>query len=302
MLYFVAFIIFVVLIIVFSNIIKVVRPYQKGVLERVGRYQKTLESGIHIIMPFLDKIIKVDIREKVVDVPPQNVITKDNVVVTVDAVIYHQITDPHKSVYNIQNFNLAIAKLAQTNLRNLIGTLALDSTLTSREKINGELRLILDEATDSWGVKVKRVELQRIEPPVDVTEAMHRQMKAERDRRATILEAEGERVAQIERATGEKQANILRAEGEAQAIMKVAEANRFEKIALAEGEAEATINVYNAIHEGKPTNDLIAIKYLEALQKVADGKSTKLIVPFESSGILGSLAQIKELFDTKEAE
>ena len=290
-------IIVVFVLILFGNMIKIVKPYQKAVLERLGKYQGTFNSGINIIIPFFDKIRYVDMREKVVDVPPQDVITKDNVVVTVDAVIFYQVTDPSKSIYNIRNFNYAIAKLAQTNLRNLIGTLALDESLTSREKVNTNLRLILDEATDVWGVKVKRVELQRIEPPADVTEAMHRQMKAERDRRAIILEAEGQKQGAIEKATGERQAAILEAEGKAQAIKTVADANKYKKIALATGESEAVVRVYKAIHDGNPTKDLIAIKYLEALEKLADGKSTKMIVPFESSGILGSLAQIKEIFD-----
>ena len=294
---FIIVVILVFAIIFFANTIKVVRPWQKGVLERLGRYQKTLESGIHIIIPFFDRLLYVDIREKVIDVPPQDVITADNVVVAVDAVIYYLVTDPSKSIYNVRNFTFAITKLAQTNLRNIIGTLALDETLTSREKVNTELRMILDEATDPWGAKVTRVELQRIEPPADVTEAMHRQMKAERDRRAIILEAEGQKTAKIEIATGEKQAAILEAEGQAVAIEKVADANKYKKIALATGESEAVIRVYDAIHKGNPTNDLIAIKYLETLEKLADGKSTKLIVPYESSGILGSLAQIKELFD-----
>ena len=294
-------VIVVFVLILFGNMVKIVRPYQKGVLERLGKYQATLNSGINLVIPFFDKLRYVDIRERVVDVPPQDVITKDNVVVTVDAVIFYQVMDPPKSIYNIRNFNYAISKLAQTNLRNLIGTLALDESLTSRETINTDLRMILDEATDIWGVKVKRVELQRIEPPADVTEAMHRQMKAERDRRAIILEAEGQRQAAIEKATGERQADILQAEGQGKAIQIVADANKYQKIALATGESEAVERVYKAIHNGNPTKDLIAIKYLETLEKLADGKATKMIVPFESSGILGSLAQIKEIFekDTK---
>lgn len=294
-------VIVVFVLILFGNMVKIVRPYQKGVLERLGKYQVTLNSGINLVIPFFDKLRYVDIRERVVDVPPQDVITKDNVVVTVDAVIFYQVMDPPKSIYNIRNFNYAISKLAQTNLRNLIGTLALDESLTSRETINTDLRMILDEATDIWGVKVKRVELQRIEPPADVTEAMHRQMKAERDRRAIILEAEGQRQAAIEKATGERQADILQAEGQGKAIQIVADANKYQKIALAIGESEAVERVYKAIHNGNPTKDLIAIKYLETLEKLADGKATKMIVPFESSGILGSLAQIKEIFekDTK---
>jgi regulator of protease activity HflC (stomatin/prohibitin superfamily) len=278
---------FVVLIIAATGL-KIVRPWQKGLIERLGKYQRTADSGLTLLIPFLEKMIKVDMREQVVDVPPQAVITKDNVVVEVDAVVYYEVTDPIKVTYNVANFYLAATKLAQTNLRNLVGDMALDESLTSRETINTKLRQILDDATDKWGTKVTRVELQRIEPPTDVTDAMHRQMKAERDRRAMILEAEGA-----------KRSAILKAEGEAEAIMKVADANKYEKLTLAKGEAEAISTVYKAIHDGRPTNDLIAIKYLEALQKIADGQSTKIFLPLEASGVLGSIGGIGELFKEK---
>jgi len=236
----------------------------------------------------LERLIKVDIREQVVDVPPQGVITKDNVVVEVDAVVYYEITDPVKVTYNIADYYAAVTKLAQTNLRNLIGDLALDESLTSRELINSKLRQILDDATDKWGAKVGRVELQRIEPPKEVIEAMHRQMKAERERRAIILEAEGQ-----------KRSAILKAEGKAEAIKKVADADKYQKLTVAKGEAEAIQTVYGAIHEGRPTNDLIAIKYLEALQKIADGQATKVFLPYEASGILASIGGIGELLKEK---
>lgn len=281
-------IIAVVLLIIAANGIKIVRPWQKGLIERLGKYQRTADSGLTIIVPLWEKMIKVDMREQVVDVPPQAVITKDNVVVDVDAVVYYEVTDPVKVTYNVADFYIAATKLAQTNLRNLIGDLALDESLTSREVINTKLRQILDDATDKWGTKVTRVELQRIEPPKDVTEAMHRQMKAERDRRAMILEAEGH-----------KQSAILRAEGEAEAIKKVADANKYEKLTVAKGEAEAIQTVFGAIHNGRPTNDLIAIKYLEALQKIANGQATKVFLPYEASGILGSIAGISELLKEK---
>lgn len=271
--------------------IKIVRPWQKGLVERLGKYQRTVGSGLSMIIPFLENLKKIDMREQVVDVPPQSVITKDNVVVEVDAVVYYEATDPVKLTYNVANFYAAATKLAQTNLRNLVGDLALDESLTSREVINSQLRQILDDATDKWGTKVTRVELQRIEPPVDVTEAMHRQMKAERDRRAMILEAEGA-----------KKSAILKAEGEAEAIKKVADANKYQKLTVAKGEAEAIQTVFSAIHDGRPTNDLIAIKYLEALEKIADGKANKVFLPFESSAILGSIAGIGELFKEKLAE
>ena len=235
----IGFIAFVFLFVYIAAAIRIVRPYEKGVVERLGKYQRTYEPGLHIIIPFLDRITKVDMRENVVDVPPQEVITKDNVVVTVDAVVYYEATDPVKLIYNVANFYLAATKLAQTNLRNVIGEMQLDESLTCREKINAALRQILDDATDKWGVRVVRVELQRIEPPVDVTEAMHRQMKAERTKRALILEADGDKQAAITRAEGSKQSAILEAEGQATAIKEVADAEKFQRIAVAEGEAEA---------------------------------------------------------------
>ncbi len=287
---------FVLAFVYLASAIKIIRPYQKGVSERLGKYQRTFEPGLHIIIPFLDRVTKADMRENVVDVPPQEVITKDNVVVTVDAVVYYEATDPVKLIYNVANFYLAATKLAQTNLRNVIGEMQLDESLTSREKINAALRQILDDATDKWGVRVVRVELQRIEPPVDVTEAMHRQMKAERTRRALILEADGDKQAAITRAEGSKQAAILEAEGRAAAIKEVAEAEKFQRIALAEGEARGIETVFKAIHEGGPTNDLLAVRYLDALPKIADGKATKIFLPYEISGVLGAIGGMAEAF------
>ena len=289
----------IVVIVVIAMGTKIVRPYQKALIERLGKYQRTADSGLTVIIPFMENIAKVDMREQVVDVPPQDVITKDNVVVQVDAVVYYEVTDPIKVKYNVTDFYIAATKLAQTNLRNLIGDLALDESLTSRETINSKLRHVLDDATDKWGARVTRVELQRIEPPVDVTEAMHRQMKAERERRATILEAEGTKRAAILEAEGSKQAQILEAEGKAEAIKRVADADKYEKLTVAQGEAEAIENVFGSIHKGDPTNDLIAIKYLEALQKIADGNATKIFLPLETSGILGSIAGIGELLKEK---
>ena len=279
--------------------LRIVRPWEKGLIERLGRYQRTVDSGLTIIIPFLEKMLKVDMREQVVDVPPQQVITKDNVAVEVDAVVYYEVTDPVKVTYNVENFYIAATKLAQTNLRNLVGDLALDESLTSRELINTRLREILDDATDKWGTKVTRVELQRIEPPADVTEAMHRQMKAERTRRAVILEAEGTKQSAILEAEGTKQAAILEAEGQAAAIERVADAEKYQKLTVAQGEAEAIENVFGAIHKGNPTNDLIAIKYLEALAQIADGQATKVFLPLETSGVLGSIAGIGELLREK---
>jgi regulator of protease activity HflC (stomatin/prohibitin superfamily) len=287
----------VVFVVIFiASSIKIIRQYEKGLVETLGKYTGTKDSGANIIIPVFQRILRVDMRERVIDVPPQSVITKDNVSVVVDAIIYFQVTDPVRVVYNIENFALAALKLAQTNLRNVIGDMELDSTLTSREKINTQLRVVMDEATDKWGVKVTRVEIQKIDPPRDITDAMSKQMKAEREKRANILEAEGLRQAAILKAEGEKQAVILAAEavnekqvleatGEAEAIKKVAEAERY-KIEV----------VYNAIHEGKPTNDLLAIKYLEALGKVADGQATKIFLPLETAGVTASIGGIAELF------
>src|SRR5512136_268230 len=207
--------------------LKIVSQFEKGLVERFGRYAKTVDPGLRWIWPFVERIRRVDMREQVVDVPPQEVITEDNVVVTVDAVVYYRATDPVKLRYNVANFILAATKLAQTNLRNIVGDMDLDEALTSREAINTQLRQVLDEATDVWGARVVRVEIQRIDPPPDVTEAMHRQMKAERDRRAIVTEAEGDKRAAILRAEGVKESKILEAQGQAQAIREVADADKF---------------------------------------------------------------------------
>ena len=282
--------------------IKILRPYQKGLVERLGKYQRTVDSGLTLIIPFFEILMKVDIREQVDDVPPQEVICKDNVVVSVDAVVYYEVTDPYKFAYNVANYYTAITKLAQTSLRNLVGDLDLDDVLTSRELINTKLREILDDATDKWGTRVTRVEIQRIDPPMDVTEAMHRQMKAERDRRAIILEAEGDKQSKVLRAEGDRDAEIQRAVGQAEAIKKVADARKYEKIAVAEGESSAIKQVYGAIHEGDPTNDLIAVRYLDALTRIADGKATKIYLPLEVSGVLGSIGGIADLFKSEPEE
>lgn len=296
-----------VLFVFAASAIKIVRPFQRGIIEQLGRYKTTTDPGLKIIIPVVQSLIRVDMREQVVDVPPQEVITKDNVTVTVDAVIYYEPTDAQRLVYNVANFLMAITKLAQTNLRNVIGEMSLDQALTSRDNVNVALRQVLDDATDKWGVRVVRVEIQRIDPPGDVMEAMHEQMKAERTRRAVVLEADGAREAAITRAEGEKQAvilaseavkqqAILEAEGEAQAIQAVADAERYRQLTVAEGEAEAVRKVYAAIHEGDPTPDLIAIKYLEALGEIADGQATKIFLPAELSSTMGSLGAIAELF------
>jgi regulator of protease activity HflC (stomatin/prohibitin superfamily) len=288
--------------------VRIIRPYQRGVVERLGKYRSTVNPGLRLIIPIIEAVRTVDMREQVVDIPPQEVITSDNVVVSVDAVVYYEPTDPQRLIYNVANFLLAVTKLAQTNMRNVIGDMQLDEALTSRDKLNMALRQILDDATDKWGVRVVRVEIQRIDPPPDVMHAMHEQMKAERTRRALVTQAEGDRQAAITRAEGEKQAavltaegnkqqQILEAEGQAQAIQRVAEAERFRQQTVAEGEALAIGSVYGAIHQAQPTTELLTIKYLETLQTMADGKATKIVVPTELSGIAGSLASIGELLN-----
>jgi regulator of protease activity HflC (stomatin/prohibitin superfamily) len=229
------------------------------------------------------------------------VITKDNVVVTVDAIVYFEATDPVKLVYNVADFYQAATKLAQTNLRNVVGEMELDSALTSREHINTKLREVLDDATDKWGVRVVRVEIKRIDPPADVTQAMHRQMKAEREKRASILEAEGARQSAILAAEGSRQAAILAAEGQAEAVRRVADAERYKLEVEAAGRGSAITTVYSAITSANPDDKLIAIQYLEALKEMANGSSTKVFLPYEASGVLGALGGIKEIFKESDA-
>jgi regulator of protease activity HflC (stomatin/prohibitin superfamily) len=237
---------------------------------------------------------KIDMREVVIDIPAQLVITRDNVGVEVDAIIYCQVTDPFRSRYEITNYIFASTKLAQTNLRNVIGELDLDACLSSRDQINAQLRDVMDAATDKWGVKVNRIELQRIDPPADITDAMSRQMKAERDKRATILDAEALRQANITKAEGSKLSQILEAEGAAEAVRRKADAEKYRQIAVAEGEGQAIATVFDAIHVGKPDDKLITLKYLEMLPKLAEGTANKIFLPYEATGIISSLAAMVE--------
>jgi len=284
-------------VVLLGQAIFIVRQYERGVVATFGRYKYTAEPGLRVIFPFVQTLTRVDMRETVMDVAPQEVITEDNAVVTVDAVVYFEVTDPFRRSYNVTDFRLAAMKLAQTNLRNVVGDLELDETLTSRETINAQLRAILDDATDKWGVRVTRVELQRIDPPRDITEAMSRQMKAERDKRAAILGAEGVRQSQILEAEGQRQAAILEAEGKAQAIKNVAEAEKFREVTVAQGEAQAIETVFGAIHNGRPTHDLLAVKYLETLQRMANGKATKIFLPMEATAVLAGIAAIGDAFE-----
>ncbi len=283
-------------LVVVGKAVYIVRQHQRGVVVTFGKYSRTVQPGLVFVFPFVQGITLVDMRETVLDVMPQEVITEDNALVTVDAIVYYEITDPFRNLYNVTDFRMAAVKLAQTNLRNVVGDMELDEVLTSRETVNAQLRQILDDATDKWGVRVTRVELQTIEPPADIIQAMSQQMKAERLKRAAILEAEGLRQAAILKAEGERQARINIAEGEAEAIKKVADAEKYREIAVAQGEAQAITTVFDAIHAGDPTPDLLAIKYLEALADIADGEATKIFLPLEAMGVLGSMAAIGEAF------
>jgi regulator of protease activity HflC (stomatin/prohibitin superfamily) len=284
------------LVLVLINI-RIVPQAHAFVIERLWAYHKTWSVGLHVKVPLVDKVsAKVSLKEDFLDFPPQPVITKDNVTIMIDTVVFYQITDPKLYTYGITDPKLAIANLSATTLRNIIGDLELDQTLTSRDLINTKMRTILDEATDAWGIKVNRVELKNINPPIEIQNAMERQMKAERERRESILRAEGEKRSQILVAEGEKQSAILRAE-----------ASKEKKIREAEGEAEAILKINTATAEGlklikgvNADNGLIAIKSLEALEKVADGKATKLIIPSEIQSLAGLAASLKEIIDTKE--
>ncbi|WP_129337786.1 SPFH domain-containing protein [Cellulomonas endophytica] len=251
-------------------------------VERLGRYNRTMDAGLHLLIPFVDRVrAGVDLREQVVSFPPQPVITSDNLVVSIDTVIYFQVTDPRAAVYEIANYIQGIEQLTVTTLRNVIGSLDLEQTLTSRDQINGQLRGVLDEATGRWGIRVNRVELKSIDPPQSVQGAMEAQMRAERDRRAAILTAEGVKQSQILTAEGEKQAAILRAEGSAQAA-----------ILTAEGEARAILQVFDAVHRGDADPQLLAYQYLQMLPKIAESPANKMwFLPSELSGALGQIAQ-----------
>jgi len=300
-------------LIVLISAVKIVRPYQRGLVERLGKYKTTEEPGLRLIIPFIETMQLIDMREQVVDVPPQEVITADNVVVSVDAVVYYEATDPQRLVYNVADFFTAITKLAQTNLRNLIGDLELDKALTSRDTINTQLREVLDDATDKWGVRVVRVEIQRIDPPPEVVSAMHAQMKAERDRRATVTEAQGYQEAAIARADGEKQsavlaaegrkqAAVLDAEGESQAIELRARADKLRLQMIGEGEGIAANARLTGIKEANADEHVITVEYLAALERIGDGRATKLVIPAEFSGLLGTVAALTEVVRPDDSE
>ncbi|WP_309398405.1 SPFH domain-containing protein [Cerasicoccus maritimus] len=307
--------------------VTLVRQSETLVVERLGRYHRTLPSGINVIWPIVETVRvinwryttevagkpkvkfqtvkRIDLRETVYDFPRQNVITRDNVAIEINALLYFQITDPVKAVYEIANLPNAIEKLAQTTLRNVIGELDLDETLSSRDHINQKLRVILDEATDKWGVKVNRVELQDINPPQDIRDAMEKQMRAERQRRAAILEAEGQKKAAILEAEGVRESAILRAEGDRQAEILRAEAESNARQLVAQGESNAIRSIHEAIgtsgENADSTRYLIAVRYLDSLKTMTAGDATKTVyMPYEATGILSSLGGIKELMASQQ--
>lgn len=317
------FLIVLAIIFVAKGVI-IVQQAEVVIVERLGKFDRILESGFNFIIPLIEapraidwkvtqkgfdgstysmiqKRTRIDLREAVYDFPRQNVITKDNVSISINALLYFQIVDPKSAVYEIQNLPEAIEKLTQTNLRNLVGQLDLDESLVSRDKINHELRAILDDATNKWGVKVNRVELQDIIPTSDIQSAMEKQMKAERDRRAAILEAEGLKKSAVLKAEGEKEAAINRAEGEKQANILKAEGVAQARILEADGEKEAIQRIINALADkGQPDKYLIAMKYLETMKDITSGQDNKIVyMPYEATGILSSVDGIKQMFSSK---
>ena len=301
----------IALIVFIARMVYLVRQAEAIIIERLGRYDRTLGPGLHIVIPFIERprgaiwsyvmavdhkhferfthyVSRIDMRESVYDFPKQNVITKDNVTMEISALLYYQITDPRAAIYEVSNLPEAIEKLTQTTLRNVIGAMDLDQTLVSRDYVNEKLRLILDEASDKWGVKVNRVELQEVNPPADIRHAMEKQMRAERDRRALILEAEGFKAAAILKAEGVQESDVLQAKGESQA-----------RLTIAQAESEAITKIKAAIPQGDPLPYLLAMQYMKVLPEMMQGKNDKLILmPYEASSLVGSLASIKKVFET----
>jgi regulator of protease activity HflC (stomatin/prohibitin superfamily) len=275
-----ALVVFVFVVVVIVRSIRIIPQATAGVVERLGRYHKTLMPGLNLLVPFIDRLRPlIDMREQVVSFPPQPVITEDNLVVSIDTVIYFQVTDPRAATYEINNYLGAVEQLTTTTLRNVVGGLNLEEALTSRDEINGQLRIVLDEATGKWGIRVGRVELKAIDPPASIQDSMEKQMRAERDRRALILTAEGTKQSAILTAEGARQAEILRAEGDkAAAVLR------------AQGEAEAIQTVFHAIHVGDPDEKLLAYQYLQTLPKISEGESNKLwIIPSEFTAALSGI-------------
>ena len=299
---FIILVLFIILFIIIVTNISVVQQSRAYVIERLGAFHSVWGVGMHFKIPFLDRIArKVSLKEQVLDYPPQPVITKDNVTMQIDTVVYFQITDPKLYAYGVEQPMAAMETLTATTLRNIIGDLELDQTLTSRDVVNTKMRAILDEATDPWGIKVNRVELKNILPPQDIQNSMEKQMKAERDRRQAILQAEGQKKSAILIAEGEKESAILRASAEKEAAILKAEAEKQAAILRADGEAQAILAVQKALadslellNEKAPNDQVIKLKAIEAMQRVADGKATKLIIPSEMQGLVGLASGIAE--------
>jgi len=300
-----ALLIFVLLVLFRS--IRIIGQSTVGIVERLGKFHGKAEQGINIIVPVIDRFRAiVDLREQVVDFPPQPVITKDNVTMQIDTVIYYQVTDPFRYIYEIAHPLSAIENLTATTLRNIVGDLELDATLTSRDVVNTKLRQVLDEATDKWGIKVNRVELKNINPPHDIQQAMEKQMRAEREKREAILRAEGQKTAAILTAEGQKQSAILQAEATRESSIKEAEGVRQSTILRAEGEAEAILSVQKAfadslvmIREAGADEKVLALKSLETLKDLGNGTATKLFIPTELAGLGGALGALKEIWEDK---
>ncbi|MFW6598912.1 SPFH domain-containing protein [Propionibacteriaceae bacterium Y2011] len=274
-----------------ASSVKIIRQQRVGIVERLGKFHRQLDPGPHLVIPVIDRVTeRLDMRETVVPFPPQGVITEDNLMVSIDSVIYFQIIDPIRANYEAQDYTAAIEQLTQTTLRNIIGGMDLEETLTSREDINGKLRVVLDEATGKWGIKVNRVELRSIEPPPTIRDAMEKGARAERDKRAQILLAEGQRQSQILSADGERESAILRAKGDRESQVLRAQAERQSRMLTADGEAQAITTVFNAIHAGQPDQSLLAYQYLQMLPKIAEGDANKVwVIPSEVTKALEGL-------------
>ena len=285
----------IILIIAFKSI-KIVKQAEVYVIERLGKFYKVADAGLTIIIPFFDRVRSVvSLKQQTMDVPPQGVITKDNVTITIDTVVFYQITDPAKAVYEIQSLKKGIEYLAITTIRDIIGKMDLDETFSSRDSINNQLRVVLDEATDRWGCKVDRVEIKDITPPADIRDAMEKEMNAERNKRALILESEAQRQSAITIAEGKKQAAILEAEADREAKITRAAGEAQAMKEVAEAKAKEIQMVYEAIKNADPDEKLVQLKSLEALEKVADGEANKVFIPFEATSALSSLGAIKEV-------
>ena len=293
-------ILLVIILIIAFKTIKIVRQAEVYIIERLGKFHKIADAGLTIIVPFFDHVRSVvSMKQQTMDIPPQGVITRDNVTITIDTVVFYQITDPVKAVYEIQSLKKGIEYLAITTIRDIVGKMDLDSTFSSRDNINQQLRLILDEATDKWGCKIDRVEIKDINPPVDIRDAMEKQMNAERNKRALILQAEGERQSAVTIAEGQKEAAILQAEADRESRIRRAagEADAIKKVA--DAKAKEISLIYSAIKEASPDDKLVQLKSLEALQEIAKGDANKIFIPFEATKALSSLGSVKEIFDDK---